>query len=83
MIADLNGKGGHIRTVPMQDWVKRFIDEWAALAAITSGPLFRFIPRLFDCFESCIQIGKFSAVDESNRDFVFVLRFRHEQLAMR
>jgi integrase len=27
-IADLNGKGGHIRTVPMPDWVKRAIDEW-------------------------------------------------------
>ena len=36
VIADLNGKGGHIRTVPMPDWVKRSVDEWAALAAITS-----------------------------------------------
>jgi integrase len=45
VIADLNGKGGHIRTVPMPDWVKRSIDEWAALAAITSGPLFRAINK--------------------------------------
>jgi integrase len=28
VIADLNGKGGHIRTVPMPDWVKKAIDEW-------------------------------------------------------
>ena len=27
VIADLNGKGGHIRTVPMPGWVKRAIDE--------------------------------------------------------
>jgi site-specific recombinase XerD len=43
VIADLNGKGGHIRTVPMPGWVKRSVDEWAALATITSGPLFRAI----------------------------------------
>ena len=40
VIADLNGKGGHIRTVPMPDWVKRAIDEWTAPAELTSGPLF-------------------------------------------
>jgi integrase len=45
VIADLNGKGGHIRTVPMPDWVKRSVDEWAALATITSGPLFRAINK--------------------------------------
>src|SRR5262249_32653476 len=45
VIADLNGKGGHIRTVPMPDWVKRSVDEWAALAAIISGPLFRAINK--------------------------------------
>jgi site-specific recombinase XerC len=28
VIADLNGKGGHIRTVPMPDWVKMAIDQW-------------------------------------------------------
>jgi integrase len=39
--ADLNGKAGPIRTVPMPEWVKRAIDEWPALAGIPSGPLFR------------------------------------------
>src|SRR5215831_14901917 len=45
VIADLNGKGGHIRTVPVPDWVKRSIDEWAILAGINSGPLFRAINK--------------------------------------
>jgi hypothetical protein len=27
-IVDLVGKGGHIRTVPVPDWVKRTIDLW-------------------------------------------------------
>jgi hypothetical protein len=26
---DLVGKGGHIRTVPVPDWVKQTSDEWA------------------------------------------------------
>jgi len=45
VIADLNGKGGHIRTVPMPDWVKRAIDEWTVSAGLTSGPLFRAINK--------------------------------------
>ena len=45
VIADLNGKGGHIRTVPMPDWVKMVIDEWAIVAGINSGPLFRAVNK--------------------------------------
>jgi len=45
VIADLNGKGGHIRTVPMPGWVKEAIDRWAVSAGITSGPLFRAINK--------------------------------------
>ena len=29
VIADLNGKGGHIRTVPVPEWVKVAIDQWS------------------------------------------------------
>ena len=45
VIANLNGKGGHIRTVPMPNWVKRAVDEWAIPAGINSGPLFRAINK--------------------------------------
>jgi integrase len=41
VIADLNGEGGHIRTVPVPDWVKQAIDEWIMHAGLSSGPLFR------------------------------------------
>ena len=44
-IVDLVGKGGHIRTVPVPDWVKQTIDEWAAGAGVTSGRLFRCMCR--------------------------------------
>jgi site-specific recombinase XerD len=33
-IVDLVGKGGHIRTVPMPDWVKRILDHWLSVAEL-------------------------------------------------
>jgi site-specific recombinase XerD len=44
-IVDLVGKGGHMRTVPIPDWVKRFLDEWLQAAEITHGKLFRCVCR--------------------------------------
>src|ERR1700693_1968927 len=39
-IVDLVGKGGHIRTVPVPDWVRNELDDWLAAAAIGCGLLF-------------------------------------------
>jgi site-specific recombinase XerD len=44
-IVDLVGKAGHIRTVPMPDWVKGTIDHWLTAAAIRQGKLFRCVCR--------------------------------------
>src|ERR1044072_4621038 len=44
-IVDLVGKGGHIRTVPVPEWVKATIDLWTAGASITAGRLFRCVCR--------------------------------------
>jgi integrase len=44
-IVDLVGKGGHIRTVPVPEWVKAAIDLWAAAAGISAGRLFRCVCR--------------------------------------
>ena len=38
VIADLVGKGGHVRTVPIPSWVKCAVDAWTAAAGITRGP---------------------------------------------
>jgi integrase len=38
VIADLLGKGGHVRTVPIPNWVKSYVDAWTAAAGITQGP---------------------------------------------
>jgi site-specific recombinase XerD len=44
-IVDLVGKGGHIRTVPVPDWVKAAIDLWVTAADISAGRLFRCVCR--------------------------------------
>ena len=45
VIADLVGKGGHIRTIPVPDWVKVGIDAWMTAAGITTGTLLRSINK--------------------------------------
>jgi integrase len=45
VIADLVGKGGHVRTVPVPNWVKSKVDAWMAAATITHGRVFRAINK--------------------------------------
>src|SRR3989454_10433182 len=45
VIADLVGKGGHIRTVPIPLWVKRAVDSWTEAAQIREGCVFRSINK--------------------------------------
>ena len=46
VIADLIGKGKHIRTVPVPAWVKRTVDAWTAAAKISTGTIFRRVNRM-------------------------------------
>jgi site-specific recombinase XerD len=46
VIADLIGKGKHIRTVPVPRWAKRAVDEWTTAAGINTGAIFRRVSRL-------------------------------------
>jgi site-specific recombinase XerD len=45
VIADLIGKGKHIRTVPVPVWAKRAVDEWTGAAKIDQGAIFRRVSR--------------------------------------
>lgn len=45
VIADLVGKAGHIRTVPIPTWVKTTIDAWTTAADISEGTVFRAINK--------------------------------------
>ena len=40
-IVDLIGKAGHVRTIPVPDWVHDLLNEWIRAAGIESGKLFR------------------------------------------
>ena len=45
VIADLIGKGKHIRTVPVPTWAKRAVDKWTEVAGISTGRIFRRVNR--------------------------------------
>ena len=45
-VVDLIGKGGHIRTVPIPNWVKAALDQWTRAADIREGKIFRRVARL-------------------------------------
>jgi site-specific recombinase XerD len=40
-IVDLVGKGGHVRTIPVPDWVHCALNDWMQAAGIKAGKLFR------------------------------------------
>ena len=44
-VVDLIGKGGHIRTVPIPQWVKAALDQWIVAAKVTEGRIFRAVAR--------------------------------------
>ena len=45
VVADLVGKGGHMRTVPVPNWVKTAVDAWRDASGVVSGPVFRAINK--------------------------------------
>ncbi len=42
-IVDLSGKAGHVRTIPVPDWVHGLLNEWTQAAGIEAGKLFRHV----------------------------------------
>src|SRR4051795_2382245 len=45
VFADLIGKGGHIRTVPIPDWFAEAVAVWLREAGVTAGAVFRAINK--------------------------------------
>src|SRR3989441_4252614 len=45
-VVDLIGKGGHIRTVPIPNWVKVALDQWTQAAGVGEGKIFRAVARM-------------------------------------
>ena len=48
-VVDLIGKGGHIRTVPIPNWVKAALDQWTRAANIREGKSFGESPDWERC----------------------------------
>ena len=46
IVANLMGKAGHVRTVPIPAWVKSAIDAWKEASGITEGAIFRSINKM-------------------------------------
>jgi integrase len=44
-IVDFIGKGGHIRTIPIPDWVREQLEEWIMAAGLIDGKIFRKVDR--------------------------------------
>src|SRR5580692_4833080 len=44
-VVDLIGKGGHIRTVPIPQWVKAALDQWMVAAGVMEGRIFRAVAK--------------------------------------
>ena len=44
-IVDMVGKGGHIRTVPIPEWVRAQLENWITAAGIEDGKIFRRVNR--------------------------------------
>lgn len=45
VLADLLGKGGRVRTVPIPAWAKMLIDKWVEAAGLTDGRLLRAVRK--------------------------------------
>ena len=45
-IVDLKGKAGHVRTVPVPDWVRAELQVWLNVAEIDRGKIFRRVTKM-------------------------------------
>ena len=45
VLADISGKGGRTRTIPMPSWAKKAVNVWAVAANLTSGRILRAVNK--------------------------------------
>jgi site-specific recombinase XerD len=54
-IVDLVGKGRHVRTIPVPDWVQAELKAWLSAAGIQSGKLFRRVSTAGKIWGDCVS----------------------------
>ncbi len=63
------GKGGHIRTVPVPEWVRNQVNDWLVAAAISRGRLFRRVNKVGKAWgEAITEKAVWHIVKESAKD---------------
>ena len=67
VIADLHGKAGRVRTVPVPRWVRETVDTWTAAAGIDKGILLRSVSKSEKLGESLSAWSIWSIVEASAR----------------
>ena len=45
-IVDMVGTAGHVRTVPIPDWVQKELENWLTAAGIERGKIFRRVSKM-------------------------------------
>jgi integrase len=75
VIADMRGKGGRVRTVPIPVWVKQAVNAWMAAAAVEDGKLLRPVSKAGKLKGDQLNDGAIWSVVESSAREIGVERF--------
>ena len=75
VIADLNGKGGRVRTIAIPLWVKQAVNAWMTAAAIEEGKLLRSVTKAGKVKRDHLNDGAIWSVVESSAKEIGVLHF--------
>ncbi len=75
VIADMRGKGGRVRTVPVPMWVKQAVNAWMTAASIEDGKLLRPVSKAGKLKGKELNDGAIWSVVESSAREIGVERF--------
>jgi len=75
VIADMRGKGGRVRTVPVPMWVKQAVNAWMTAASIEGGKLLRPVSKAGKLKGKELNDGAIWSVVESSAREIGVERF--------
>ncbi len=75
VIADLNGKGGRVRTIAIPLWVKQAVNAWMTAAAIDEGKLLRSVTKAGKVKRDHLNDGAIWSVVEFSAKEIGILHF--------
>lgn len=75
VIADLEGKGGRVRTVAIPQWVKQAVNSWMTAAGVEEGKLLRWVNKAGKLKRDQLNDGAIWSVVESCAKEIGIERF--------